>query len=79
MTVMTRFLIRHPGRVSATVGIKGFSPFVFQLVTYTPFTLFPTPVPRAAYLQAMAVQTHFNMLVDRISQDVEFLQEALAR
>lgn len=49
-----------------------------ELVTYTPFTLFPTLVPRAAYLQAMAVQTHFNTLVDRISQDGEFLQEALA-
>lgn len=53
--------------------------FAFQLVTYAPFTLFPTPVPKAVFLQALAVQTHYNTLVDRISQDPDFLQEALAR
>uniref|UniRef100_A0A1A7Z3Q9 Glutathione synthetase n=2 Tax=Iconisemion striatum TaxID=60296 RepID=A0A1A7Z3Q9_9TELE len=49
-----------------------------ELVTYAPFTLFPSPFPKAAFLQALAVQTHYNTLVDRISQDTEFLQEALA-
>lgn len=49
-----------------------------ELVSYAPFTLFPTPVPRAVFLQALAVQTHYNTLVDKISQDNEFLQEALA-
>ncbi|XP_030590524.1 glutathione synthetase-like [Archocentrus centrarchus] len=49
-----------------------------EVVTYIPFTLFPTPVPEAAILQAMAVQTHFNTLVDKISQDSGFLEEALA-
>ncbi|KAG7519382.1 hypothetical protein JOB18_007268 [Solea senegalensis] len=49
-----------------------------ELVTYTSFTLFPTPVPRAAFHQALAVQTHFNTLVDKLSQDPDFLQEALA-
>ncbi|KAM8862986.1 glutathione synthetase [Spinachia spinachia] len=49
-----------------------------ELVTYAPFTLFPTPVPKDVFLQALAVQTHYNTLVDRISQDPEFLQEALA-
>lgn len=49
-----------------------------ELVTYAPFTLFPTPVPRSLFLQALAVQTHYNTLVDRICQDVDFLQEALA-
>lgn len=52
---------------------------VFQLVTYAPFTLFPTPVPKAVFLQALAVQTHYNTLVDKISQDPDFLEEALAR
>uniref|UniRef100_A0A672ZNI8 Glutathione synthetase n=1 Tax=Sphaeramia orbicularis TaxID=375764 RepID=A0A672ZNI8_9TELE len=51
---------------------------VFQLVTYTPLTLFPTSVPKAVFLQALAVQTHYNTLVDRISQDSDFLKEALA-
>lgn len=49
-----------------------------EVVTYAPFTLFPTPLPEAVFLQALAVQTHFNTLVDKISQDSEFLQEALA-
>uniref|UniRef100_A0A3Q2XMS3 Uncharacterized protein n=1 Tax=Hippocampus comes TaxID=109280 RepID=A0A3Q2XMS3_HIPCM len=47
-------------------------------VTYAPITLFPTPVPKAIFLQAMEVQIHFNMLVDKISQDPDFLQAALA-
>ncbi|KAM6928719.1 glutathione synthetase [Lycodopsis pacificus] len=49
-----------------------------ELVTYAAFTLFPTPVPKAVFLQALAVQTHYNTLVDKISQDPDFLQEALA-
>ncbi|XP_077406789.1 glutathione synthetase-like isoform X1 [Vanacampus margaritifer] len=49
-----------------------------QVVTYAPFTLFPTPVPKALFFQAMEVQTHYNTLVDKISQDADFLQEALA-
>uniref|UniRef100_UPI0037E7610E glutathione synthetase n=1 Tax=Semicossyphus pulcher TaxID=241346 RepID=UPI0037E7610E len=49
-----------------------------ELVTYAPFTLFPTPVPKAVFLQALAVQNHYNTLVDKISQDPDFLQEALA-
>ncbi|MEQ2223078.1 hypothetical protein ILYODFUR_033063 [Ilyodon furcidens] len=50
-----------------------------ELVTYAPFTLFPSPVPKSVFLQALAVQTHFNTMVDKISQDTDFLQEALAR
>lgn len=50
----------------------------FQVVTYIAFTLFPTPVPKAVLVQALAVQTHFNALVDKISQDPDFLEEALA-
>lgn len=51
----------------------------FQLVTYAPFTLFPSPVPKAVFRQALEVQTHYNTLVDRISQDSDFLREALER
>ncbi|XP_008316349.1 glutathione synthetase [Cynoglossus semilaevis] len=39
---------------------------------------FPLPVPEALYNQALSLQKHFNTLVDRISQDSEFLKEALA-
>uniref|UniRef100_A0A8D2ZTI3 Glutathione synthetase n=1 Tax=Scophthalmus maximus TaxID=52904 RepID=A0A8D2ZTI3_SCOMX len=49
-----------------------------EMVTYTSFTLFPTPVPKAPFLQALALQTHYNTLVDKISQDPDFLQDALA-
>lgn len=49
-----------------------------EVVSYAPFTLFPTPVPKDVFLQALAVQTHYNTLVDKISQDPDFLQEALA-
>ncbi|KAM9856326.1 glutathione synthetase [Aulostomus maculatus] len=48
-----------------------------ELVSYAPFTLFPTPVPKAVFHQALAVQTHYNTLVDKISQDSDFLTEAL--
>lgn len=49
-----------------------------ELVTYTSFTLFPTPVPKSVFHQCLAVQTHYNTLVDKISHDPDFLQEALA-
>nr|XP_020473606.1 glutathione synthetase [Monopterus albus]XP_020473607.1 glutathione synthetase [Monopterus albus]XP_020473608.1 glutathione synthetase [Monopterus albus]XP_020473609.1 glutathione synthetase [Monopterus albus] len=49
-----------------------------ELVTYAPFTLFPTAVPKAVFQQALAVQIHYNTLVDKISQDPDFLKEALA-
>ncbi|XP_038125544.1 glutathione synthetase [Cyprinodon tularosa] len=49
-----------------------------ELVTYAPFTLFPSPMPKSVFIQALAVQTHFNTMVDKISQDTEFLQKALA-
>ncbi|XP_072553580.1 glutathione synthetase [Salminus brasiliensis] len=49
-----------------------------EVVSYAPFTLFPSPVPKALFHQALEVQTHFNRLVDRISQNPLFLEEALA-
>ncbi|KAG7273984.1 hypothetical protein CRUP_011166 [Coryphaenoides rupestris] len=49
-----------------------------ELVTYAPFTLFPTTVARAVFEQALAVQTHYNLLVDKISQDTQFLEDSLA-
>ncbi|XP_008299571.1 glutathione synthetase [Stegastes partitus] len=48
-----------------------------ELVSHAPFTLFPSPVPKAVFVQALAVQTHYNTLMDKISRDTEFLQEAL--
>ncbi|KAM6976526.1 glutathione synthetase [Aplochiton taeniatus] len=49
-----------------------------ETVTYAPFTLFPTPVPKALFAQALSVQTLYNRLVDLISQDQAFLEQSLA-
>ncbi|XP_069077172.1 glutathione synthetase-like isoform X1 [Pleurodeles waltl] len=49
-----------------------------EVVTYFPITLLPSPVPKALFGQANAVQQDFNMLVDLVSQDYGFLEEALA-
>lgn len=68
--------------LSSLFVLKAMSQYIcifFQVVTYIPFTLFPSPVPKTTLLQALAVQTHFNSLVDKISQDPDFLEEALAR
>ncbi|XP_075882750.1 glutathione synthetase-like isoform X1 [Nelusetta ayraudi] len=84
-------LIRSPDRLQAVVEEakmlafeKGIlmrtrdAPNSSEVVTFQPFTLLPSPVPKAAYLQALRVQTHLNTLMDKISQDAEFLEEALA-
>ncbi|KFV70403.1 Glutathione synthetase, partial [Dryobates pubescens] len=49
-----------------------------QVVNFAPFTLLPSPVPRALFQQAYAVQQDFNLLVDAISQNKEFLEQTLA-
>ncbi|KFV83167.1 Glutathione synthetase, partial [Struthio camelus australis] len=49
-----------------------------QVVNYAPFTLFPSAVPGALFEQAYAVQQDFNLLVDAISQNKEFLERTLA-
>lgn len=50
-----------------------------QVVNYAPFTLLPSAVPSALFEQAYAVQQDFNLLVDAISQNKEFLERTLAR
>ncbi|XP_062871139.1 glutathione synthetase [Trichomycterus rosablanca] len=54
------------------------SPNSSEVVSYAPFTLFPSPVPKSFFHQALKVQTHYNRLVDRISQNPHYLEEALA-
>ncbi|KAL4655309.1 glutathione synthetase [Arapaima gigas] len=54
------------------------SPNSSEVVSYAPFTLFPTPLPRPLFQQAVQLQILFNRLVDKISQDLSFLEEALA-
>ena len=47
------------------------------MVEHAPFTLLPTAFPKRLFLQAKDVQKDFNLLVHRVSQDHEFLKEAL--
>lgn len=50
-----------------------------QVVSYAPFTLFPSLVPGALLEQAYAVQMDFNLLVDAVSQNAAFLEQTLSR
>ncbi|XP_067163818.1 glutathione synthetase isoform X1 [Apteryx mantelli] len=53
-------------------------PNASDVVNYAPFTLLPSAVPSALFEQAYAVQQDFNLLVDAISQNKEFLERTLA-
>ena len=46
---------------------------------HAPFTLQPTPFPKRLFTKAKEVQKDFNFLVHKVSQDHEFLKEALQR
>ncbi|XP_007906850.1 glutathione synthetase isoform X2 [Callorhinchus milii] len=48
-----------------------------EMINYAPFSLFPSPVPENLFKEAMDVQKDFNLLIDRVSQDQEFLTKAL--
>ncbi|KAF5901535.1 glutathione synthetase, partial [Clarias magur] len=54
------------------------SPNSSEVVSYAPFALFPSPVPRGLFHQALNMATLFNRLIDRVSQSPRFLEEALA-
>ncbi|CAH1253103.1 GSS [Branchiostoma lanceolatum] len=47
-------------------------------VHFIPFALLPSPVPRALFDQARAVQQDFNLLVHRVSHDMAFLTSCLS-
>ena len=46
---------------------------------HIPFTMFPTPFPQKLFTAAREVQTDFNLLVHKVSQDYEFTKNALSR
>lgn len=50
-----------------------------NLFSHAPFTLFASPFPKTLFQQGCDVQEDFNVLVDKISKDHEFLQTSLAR
>jgi glutathione synthase len=47
------------------------------LATSAPVTLFPSPFPRICFEQAKAVQTAYNELYAKISQDEEFIDQVV--
>lgn len=49
------------------------------LVTHAPFALFPSPFPRQCFEQALRLQPIFNVLVDNVAKDDEFLRETMDR
>uniref|UniRef100_A0A8C6DDK5 Glutathione synthetase n=1 Tax=Moschus moschiferus TaxID=68415 RepID=A0A8C6DDK5_MOSMO len=54
------------------------APSSSDVVSYAPFTLFPSRVPSALLEQAYAVQADFNLLVDAVSQNAVFLEQTLS-
>ena len=47
-------------------------------LVHAPLAVFPVAYPRASYEKAQAAMPVFNLLIDRISRDGEYLQETLA-
>ena len=46
-------------------------------IEHTPFTLFPSMIPKKLFTAAKDVQMDFNLLVHKVSQDYEFTKKAL--
>ena len=44
---------------------------------HIPFTLYPSPIPQKLFTAAREVQTDFNLLVHKVSQDFKFTKKAL--
>ncbi|KAG8131876.1 hypothetical protein E2320_009772 [Naja naja] len=53
-------------------------PNASDVVNFAPFTLLPSPVPESLIEEAYSIQQDFNLLVDKVSQDTEFLECTLA-
>jgi glutathione synthetase len=66
------------GLVVGDKSIKGSGTNVGLGMVHAPLSLFPTSFPQNAFMQAVQLATDFNILIDRVSQDTQFLQEALA-
>lgn len=67
-TVGNGLAVRPPASVTpAEVDPRGI------LATSAPVTLFPSPFPQICFEQAKAVQTAYNELYARISQDEDFI------
>ena len=71
-TVGNGLAVRPPvSVVAAEVDTRGI------LATSAPVTLFPSPFPRICFEQAKTVQTAYNELYAKISQDEEFISQVV--
>ncbi|KAM7425571.1 hypothetical protein ABFA07_023021 [Porites harrisoni] len=72
------YLVTEAKDYCLTHGLVMQSKESYFTVEHAPFTLLPTAFPKRLFLQAKEVQKDFNVLVHRVSQDHEFLKEALS-
>lgn len=71
-TVGNGLAVRPPASVApAELDPRG------VLATSAPVTLFPSPFPQVCFEQAKAVQTAYNELYARISQDEDFISRVV--
>lgn len=47
-------------------------------IVHAPLSVFPVVYPKASYEKAQAAMSIFNLLIDRISRDSNYLQKTLA-
>ncbi len=50
-----------------------------RLNNFAPFTLFPSPFPQYLYQEAFEVEKHFHTLMQKASEDHDFLEKSLKR
>lgn len=76
---LVAFLAEEGKDYCVTHGIVMVARDCCHRVEHAPFTLLPSPFPKRLFTQAKEVQKDFNLLVHKVSQDHEFLKEALQR
>lgn len=74
---LVAFLAEEGKDYCVTHGIVMGAKDCCKRVEHAPFTLHPSPFPKRLFTQAKEVQKDFNLLVHKVSQDHEFLKEAL--
>ena len=48
-------------------------------LVHAPLTVLPTPFPADSFARAKAAMTVFNLLMDAVSRDADYLQRTLAK
>ena len=48
-------------------------------IVHAPLTILPTPFPAASFQKAMDAMRVFNLVMDAVSRDADYLQRTLAK